>query len=66
MGLKTEIRDIGLPAGTTVDQIIGLMRKDKKSTQNGMVFVVLTRIGDVELVYDVPEGMVEKVIRESM
>ncbi|OFW87926.1 MAG: 3-dehydroquinate synthase [Alphaproteobacteria bacterium RIFCSPHIGHO2_02_FULL_46_13] len=66
MGLKTEIRDIGLPAGTTVDQIIDLMRKDKKSTQNGMVFVVLTRIGDVELVYDVPEEMVEKIIRESM
>lgn len=66
MGLKTEIRDIGLPAGTTIDQIIDLMRKDKKSTQNGMVFVVLTRIGDVELVYDVPEEMVEKIIRESM
>lgn len=66
MGLKTEIRDIGLPEGTTIDQIIDLMRKDKKSTQDGMVFVMMTRIGDTELAYDVPEELVQKVIRESM
>lgn len=66
MGLKTEIREIGLPAGTTVEQIIDLMRKDKKSTQNGMVFVVMPRIGDAELAYDVSEDLVYKVIKESM
>ncbi len=66
MGLKTEIREIGLPAGTTVDQIIDLMRKDKKSNNNGMVFVVMTRVGDVELAYDVPEELVQKIISESM
>lgn len=66
MGLRTEIRDIGLPAGTTVEQIIDLMRKDKKSNQNGMVFVVMTRIGDAELAYTVPEDLVYKVIKESM
>lgn len=66
MGLKTEIRDIGLPQGTTVEQIIELMRKDKKSNQDGMVFVTMTRIGDAELTYNIPEDVVEKIIRESM
>lgn len=66
MGLKTEIRDIGLPAGTTVEHIVDLMRKDKKSTQNGMVFIVMPRIGDAELAYDVPEDAVRKVIAESL
>ena len=64
--MKTEIREIGLPAGTTVDHIIDLMRKDKKSTQNGMVFVIMTRIGDAELAFDVPEDMVRQIIAESM
>lgn len=66
MGLKTEIREIGLPSGTTVDQIIDLMRKDKKSTEHGMVFVTMPRIGDTELAHDVPEDIVKKVLIMSM
>ena len=66
MGLRTEISEIGLPKGTTVNQIIDLMRKDKKSTQSGMVFVVMSRIGDTELAYNVPEELVQKIIRQSM
>lgn len=65
-GLRTEIRDVKLPAGTTVDHIIELMRQDKKSTQDGMVFVVMPRLGDAELAYNIPEDLVYKIIKESM
>lgn len=65
-GLRTEIRDIKLPNGTTPENIIDLMRKDKKSTADGMVFVVMPRLGDAELAYNVPEGLVYKIIKESM
>ncbi len=65
-GLRTEIRDVKLPAGTTVDHIIELMRQDKKSTQDGMVFVVMPRLGDAELAYHIPEDLVYKIIKESM
>lgn len=66
MGLRTEIRDIKLPQGTTPEHIIDVMRKDKKSTAEGMVFVIMTRLGDAELAYNVPEEMVYKIIEESM
>lgn len=66
IGLKTEIRDIGLPEGTTVSEIIDLMRKDKKSNQDGMVFIVMTRIGDSEIAYNIPEDLVKEIIIESM
>jgi len=66
IGLRTEIRDVKLPDGTTCDDIIDVMRKDKKSTNEGMVFVIMTRLGDAELAYNVPEEMVRKVITESM
>ncbi len=42
------------------------MRQDKKSTQDGMVFVVMPRLGDAELAYHIPEDLVYKIIKESM
>ena len=66
MGLRTEIRDVKLPTGTTPEHIIDAMRKDKKSTVAGMVFVIMTRLGDSELAYNVSEEIVYKIIKESM
>ncbi len=66
VGLRTEIRDVKLPAGTTAKDIVDLMRKDKKSNADGMVFVIMTRLGDVELSSTVPEDLVYKVISESI
>jgi shikimate kinase/3-dehydroquinate synthase len=64
--LRTEIHQVKLPDGTTDDDIMMLMRKDKKASQQGMVFIVLNRIGEAELVTDVPENLVRKVIEDSM
>lgn len=65
VGLRTEIREVGLPEGTTVEQIVDLMRKDKKSTNSGMAFIVLKKIGFAELTSNVPEGLVYKVVEDS-
>jgi 3-dehydroquinate synthase len=66
VGLRTEIREVGLPDGTTVDQIVDLMRKDKKSTNTGMAFVILKKIGFAEIATDIPEGLVYKVVEDSL
>ena len=66
VGLRTEIREVKLPQGTTPQTIVDLMRKDKKSNAGGMVFVVMKRLGDVELSSTVPEGLVYKVVEDSL
>lgn len=66
VGLRTSIRDVKLPEGTTPQHFIDLMRKDKKSTSEGMVFVILKRLGMAELASGIPEDMVAKVIADSM
>lgn len=66
VGLRTEIRDVKLPAGTTSQDIVNLMRKDKKSTADGMVFVIMKRLGMTEVAAGIPEGLVYKVVEDSM
>lgn len=66
VGLRTEIREVKLPEGTTAGQIIDLMRHDKKSNNNGLVFVILSRIGTAEISSTVPEELVYKVVEESL
>lgn len=66
VGLRTEIREVKLPEGTTAETIVNLMRKDKKSNADGMVFVIMKRLGDVELSSTVPEGLVYKVVEDSL
>lgn len=65
VGLRTEIHQVKLPDGTTVQDIVDLMRKDKKSNEGGMAFVVMPRLGDAELSTTVPEGLVYKVVEDS-
>jgi len=66
VGLRTEIREVKLPEGTTAETIVNLMRKDKKSNAEGMGFVIMKRLGDVELSSTVPEGLVYKVVEDSL
>lgn len=66
IGLKTEIHEAGLPTTLTPQDFIELMRKDKKSTDAGMVFVVLKHLGKAELAYNVPEELVADIIEGSL
>ncbi len=66
--------DIGLPTraayvdalSANVDQLIDIMRKDKKVKSGKMVFVLVNGIGDAFLSSDVDEAMVRKVLIESL
>lgn len=66
VGLRTEISQVKLPESVTSRDIVDMMRKDKKAVASGMVFVILTRLGDAELSANVPEELVYKVVEESM
>jgi shikimate kinase/3-dehydroquinate synthase len=66
VGLRTAIRDIKFDKKPTADDIVALMRKDKKSTQAGMAFIIMTRLGDSELSTTVPENLVYQVVEQSL
>lgn len=66
VGLRTEIREVKLPEGTTAADIVDVMRKDKKSNTQGMVFVVMRRIGTAELDNQIPDDIVFKIVNDSL
>jgi 3-dehydroquinate synthase len=49
-----------------VDALIDVMRRDKKSMDGRLRFVLPTRLGHVELVNDVAEALVREVLRSSI
>lgn len=55
--LPTEMR-VGWPT----DDLIAVMRRDKKAVGGRMRFILPTRIGEVKLVNDVPESLVRDVL----
>ena len=50
------------PAEHDTDEILGRMRLDKKTTGGQLRFVLPSRMGQVELVDDVPEELVRELI----
>ena len=51
-----------MPAPWPVDELIAVMKRDKKAAAGRMRFVLPTRLGEVELVDDVPEALVRDVL----
>lgn len=66
VGIMTEIRDVKLDTTISAEEILNLMRKDKKATDQGLVFVLLNKIGRAKLDTNVPEDIVLDVIKGSM
>lgn len=73
--VETHIREIGLPTSISaigemlkigVDDLLDIMRKDKKVKSNKMTFVLVSGIGDAFLTQDVSEKLVRQVITDSM
>jgi 3-dehydroquinate synthase len=58
-GLPTRI-----PAELSTDDLIASMRHDKKATGGTLTFVLMRTIGEVEIVKDVPEDRVRRIIEE--
>jgi len=56
-GLPTRI-----PQGLAVQDLLATMRQDKKATGGTLTFVLLRRIGEVEIVKEVPEEAVCRVL----
>lgn len=56
-GLPTE-----LPASVTNDQLIAAMSLDKKITQKGFVFILLSALGEAKIVEDVSEAELNKLL----
>jgi len=60
------LADFGLPVrrdpAWEVEAMLHSMRRDKKNAAGKLRFVLPTRLGEVELVSDVPEGLVREVL----
>lgn len=56
-GLPTRI-----PRGLRADDLLASMRQDKKATGGALTFVLLRAIGEVDIVKDVPEALVRRLI----
>jgi len=60
------LRDFGLPVAPLlwpVDELLSVMRSDKKNVAGRLRFVLPTRLGEVKLFDDVPEADVREVLR---
>ena len=66
IGMMNEIRDISPAVTSTPEELLSLMRKDKKATSKGLVFVLLNKIGRARLDSEVPEDIVLEIIKGSM
>lgn len=62
VGLPVDARQID----TKIDDLIDIMRKDKKALDNTMVFILVRAIGDSFISKDVPENLVRDVLSDSM
>ncbi len=65
VGMMTEISDI-CDFDATAQELLSLMRKDKKATSNGLVFVLLNKLGRARLDSEVPEEKVLEILKESI
>jgi 3-dehydroquinate synthase len=54
------------PLAWSIDELIEIMRTDKKAVAGRMRFVLPLRIGAVALIEDVPEAEVRTAIQECM
>jgi 3-dehydroquinate synthase len=50
------------PAGFATDELVAVMRRDKKTAAGKLRFILPTRLGAVKLVDDVPESLVRDVL----
>lgn len=50
------------PAEWRTDDLISVMKRDKKAAEGRMRFILPTRIGEVKLIGDVPESLVRDVL----
>lgn len=66
VGMMTEIKDIQPQVDASAEELLTLMRKDKKATDQGMVFVLLNRLGRAKLDANVPEETVLNILKGSM
>lgn len=64
--LKSEIRDIAPKLSTSAEDLLALMRKDKKATAAGLNFVVLDKIGQAKLQSGVSDVIIFKILKDSM
>ncbi len=65
VGLPTHAAFINPALKATPDELIDIMRRDKKAAGGKMRFVVASRIGDAHLSDDIPENLVRDVLQES-
>lgn len=61
----SEIKDIP-DIDANAEQLLELMRKDKKASSAGLVFVLLNKLGRAKLDSEVPEEKVLEVLKESL
>lgn len=54
---------VSLPAGISLDDLLASMRRDKKVLAGRLTFVLPVEIGKVEIVRDVPEEAVRRVLQ---
>jgi 3-dehydroquinate synthase len=72
--LEAHLQAIGLPThaslieglATNVDDLIKIMKRDKKVVNDTMVFVLVNGIGEAFLNDAVPENLVREVLRDSL
>lgn len=65
VGLPTRVGEID-DFKTTVDELMNIMRKDKKVTSGKMVFILANEIGDAFVSKDVPETLVRDVLKNAL
>lgn len=66
LGIPTKISDIQPPLEASVDDLIDLMRRDKKATAAGLVFILAYGIGKSYISKDVEMEDVRGVIQSSL
>ncbi len=65
MGMKTDIADIGGPIAS-VDELIALMKQDKKVQQGKMRFILARAIGESFVTSDVPSEVLKDVLAQAL
>lgn len=66
VGMMSEIAQIKFKAPVTAAELLELMRMDKKADVHGLKFIILKHIGDAEIMPNVPEDVVLKILEDSL